>query len=144
MIKKVSSLALSVVPFLYVASVQAAGLGEVELNKYKNIRVDQGTTGLGFQIPSFSDILTFAIRGFFIIAGLAALFFLLLGALAWVTSGGNKENVEKAQQKIQQAVVGVILIAVVLAVVATLENVVFNKKVCFGLTCPVTIPSLVN
>ena len=102
------------------------------------------TGELGFSIPSFSDILTFAIRAFFVIAGVAALFFLLLGALAWVTSGGNKENVEKAQQKIQQAVVGVILIAVVLAIVATLESVVFHNKICFGLTCTLTIPSLIK
>ena len=68
-----------------------------------SIIVDQGAGGLGFKIPTFSDILTFTIRGFFIVSGVAALFFLLLGALAWVTSGGNKENVEKAQQKIQQA-----------------------------------------
>ncbi len=132
MVRKLSAFVLTASAFLLTGSVQAQN----------SIQVNQGE--LGFKIPTFSDILTFAIRGFFIIAGLAALFYLLLGALAWVTSGGNKENVEKAQQKIQQAVIGVILIAVVLAVVATLENVVFNKLICFGLTCPITIPSLVK
>jgi len=137
MIRKISYILASFSSLLFVGAVYAQ-------QNSNTIQVDQGPGGLGFQIPNFSDILTFMIRGFFIIAGLAALFFLLLGALAWVTSGGNKENVEKAQQKIQQAVVGVILIAVVLAVVATLENVVFQRKICFGLTCAITIPSLVK
>lgn len=108
------------------------------------IKVDQGVNGLNFRIPSLSDILTFAIRAFFIIAGLAALLFLLLGALAWVTSGGDKENVSKAQGKITNAIIGVILIAVVLAVIVTLEQVVFAQRICLGLSCPITIPSIIK
>ena len=100
--------------------------------------------GTGIQIPTLSIILTFAIRMFFIIGGLAALLFLLLGALAWITSGGDKENVSKAQAKITNAIIGVILIAVVLAVIVTLEQVVFGGKICLGLSCPLTIPSLVK
>ena len=61
---------------------------------------------LGWNVPSLGGILTFMIRLFFIVAGLAALFYLLLGALAWVTSGGSKDQVEGAQKKIIAAVVG--------------------------------------
>lgn len=103
-----------------------------------------GTAALGFAIPSLADILTFMIRLFFVIAGLFALLYLLMGALSWVTSGGNKENVEKAQQKIQAAVIGVILIVAVLSIIWTLETVVFSGKICFGISCPMTIPSLIK
>lgn len=106
--------------------------------------VQVGEKALGFAIPSFGDILTFLIRGFFAIAGVAALVYLLLGAFAWVTSGGNKENVEKAREKIVAAITGVILVVVVVAIVATLEQVVFDQKLCFGLTCPFTVPSLLE
>lgn len=109
------------------------------------VKVNTGTTatgGTGFSIPTLSGILTFAIRMMFIVGGLAALIFLLLGALAWITSGGDKENVSKAQQKITNAIIGVILIAVVLAVIVTLEQVVFAGRICLGLSCPITIPSL--
>lgn len=99
---------------------------------------------LGFRIPTLSEILTFAIRGFFIIAGLVALVYLLLGALAWIMSGGDKENIAKAQSKITSAIVGVILIVVVLAIVVTLEQVVFARRLCLGLSCPITIPSLLK
>ncbi len=99
---------------------------------------------LGFAIPTLSDILTFALRAIFVLGGLAALFFLLLGAFTWITSGGDKDKVAAAQAKIQAALVGVIMIAVVLAIVVTLEQVIFNRKICLGLSCPITIPSLLK
>lgn len=120
--------------FLLTRSVFAANNSDVQVNQ----------NALGFQIPTFGDILTFLIRGFFAIAGVAALVYLLLGAFSWVTSGGNKENVEKAREKIIAAITGVILVVVVVAVVATLEQVVFQGRLCFGLTCPFTVPSLLK
>ncbi|MFH1827097.1 MAG: hypothetical protein ABH812_01525 [bacterium] len=99
---------------------------------------------LGFAIPSFGGIITFIIRFFFVMAGLAALLYLLLGAFSWITSGGNKENVEKARDKIQAAIVGIILVVIVVAILATLEQVVFAQKLCFGLTCDVSIPALLQ
>lgn len=99
---------------------------------------------LGWPIPSLGGILTFVIRLFFAIAGLAALFYLLLGALAWVTSGGSKDQVEAAQKKIMAAVIGVVLIVVVLSIIVTLEQVVFQCRICFGLSCNVTIPSILD
>lgn len=102
------------------------------------------TGELGFQIPSLGDILTFVIRAFFVIAGLAALFYMLLGAFAWVTSGGDADAVSAAQQKIQAAVVGMLIIVGVLAIIWTLEQVIFNRRICLGLSCPLTLPGLVE
>ena len=99
---------------------------------------------LGFKIPSLGDLLTFAIRGFFVIAGLAALFYMLLGAFAWVTSGGDKDATTAAQQKITAAVVGVLIIVAVLAIIWTLEQVIFKRRICLGLSCPVTLPGLID
>ncbi len=102
------------------------------------------TGELGFQIPSLGDILTFAIRAFFVIAGLAALFYLLLGAMAWVTSGGDKDAITAAREKIQAAVLGMIMIVAVLAVIWTLEQVIFKRRICLGLSCPLTLPGLIE
>src|SRR3989344_1758241 len=101
-------------------------------------------SSLGFQIPTLGDILTFAIRAFFAIAGLAALFYMLLGAFAWVTSGGDKDAITAAREKIQAAVVGMILLVAVLAVVWTLEQVIFKRRICLGLSCSVTLPGLIE
>lgn len=99
---------------------------------------------LGFSVPGFSAILGFAIRLFFTVAGLAALFFLLIGAFRWITSGGDKEAVSGARDQIIQAAIGAILIVVVLSIIVILETLVFRQQVCFGLSCPVTIGALVT
>lgn len=107
-----------------------------------DVKVDAGA--LKFRIPTFSDLLTFLIRFFFVIAGIAALIMMLWGALAWVTSGGEKEGVEKARDKIVAAIVGIILIVVALAVIWSMENIVFGGRICFGLSCAVTLPELLK
>lgn len=91
---------------------------------------------------ALSNILSAGIKMFFIVAGLAALLYLLLGAFDWITSGGEKEKIMKAQSKIQNAIVGLILMFVVLAGLVTLERVAFKCKFCFGLSCPIQIPKL--
>jgi len=123
---------LTLINNLFVKGVYAASTNET------------AQASLGFQIPTLTYVLSFFIRFFFIIGGIIALIFLLLGAFSWITSSGNKENVQKAQEKIQAAVVGLILIAVVLAIAVTLEQFVFNKEICFGISCPLKIPSLFN
>lgn len=127
-----------IAPVLTYLSLTASVFAETG----KDFKVDE--SALKFSIPTFGDILTFLIRGFFAVAGVFALVYLLLGAFSWVTSGGNKENVEKAREKIIAAITGVILVVVVVAVVATLEQVVFQERLCFGLTCAFTVPALLK
>lgn len=137
MLDKVKYVAFTTAAFLFAPQVFAD-------NKAVINDVNVSTANIGFAPPNLATILSFAIRLFFVIAGIFALLYLLLGAFAWVTSGGNKENVEKAQQKIQAAIIGVILIVAVLAIVVTLEQAVFGKKICFGISCDIQIPSLVG
>lgn len=99
---------------------------------------------LGFVIPNITDILTFILRFFFILAGLVAILYLLLGALAWITSGGNKESVDKAREKIQAAIVGLILIFVVLAVIVVIEKIFFVPGTGLGISEPIVFPKLIE
>jgi len=96
---------------------------------------------LGFTPPSLDQVLTFLIRSFFVISGLVALIYLLLGALSWITSGGNKENVDKAREKIQAALIGVILVFIVIALVGVIENVL---SLGLGITRPIVFPKLIQ
>lgn len=95
---------------------------------------------IGINIPTFDKVLTFVIRLFFVVAGLVALLYLLLGAFAWVTSGGNKENIDKAREKIQAAIIGVVLIFAVLAVAGVVENML---GIGLGITRDIQFPQLV-
>lgn len=49
-------------------------------------------------------------------SGLFMLIYLLWGAFDWIASGGEKEKVEKAQQKITNALIGIVLVFVVLTI----------------------------
>jgi len=96
----------------------------------------------GLPVISFGELLTFIIRGIFIVAGLLALFYALMGGIAWITSGGKKEELQAARDKIQAAIVGIFVLIVVLTIMWTLETAVFKRAICFGLSCPVSIPRL--
>lgn len=95
----------------------------------------------GFTIPNFGDVLTFMVRIILVGGGLIALIYLLLGAVAWITSGGNKESVDKAREKIQNAIIGLVLIVVVLSVVGLLEQIL---NIGLGIFKPITITPLVK
>lgn len=107
---------------------------------YAQGTVNLGTARLGFTPPEISDLITFAIRALFVVAGLLALLYLLLGGIAWITSGGNKESVDKARDKIQAAVIGLIVIVSVLAIVTLLEKVL---NIGLGLSQPIIFPKLI-
>lgn len=70
----------------------------------------------GDPAQGLSNLLVFGLKAFLLIAALAVLMYLLWGAFDWITSGGDKEKVSKAQNKMTYAVLGIILIVVILAV----------------------------
>lgn len=67
-------------------------------------------------VQGFGTFIGFAINIFVTIAGLFLLLYLLWGAFDWITSSGEKEKITKAQNKITNALIGIVLVFVVLAV----------------------------
>ncbi len=118
----------------------AASSGKVT-DIFGKIKSPQGLFS-GDPATAASNLLTIGIRLFFIFAGVTALIWMLRGAFDWITSGGDKEKVSAAQQRIFNAVVGVLILVGVLAIISTLEKVVFRESFCFGLTCPIEIPRI--
>ena len=113
-----------------------------EANAEQTIQVSEDA--IGFEIPNFGEFLSFMIKFLFVLAGLLALFYMLWGALSWVTSGGDKDAVGKARDKIQAAVIGILVIVFTLSVIIALEQVVFKESICFGISCPVDLPDLLT
>jgi|SRR3989344_2063850 len=99
---------------------------------------------VGLPVLEFGPVLTFLIRLIFIIAGITALFVGLLGGMDWITSNGEKEALDKARNKIQAAIVGIFVLVLILTIFWTIEQVVFKKAICFGISCEIKIPSLVG
>lgn len=71
---------------------------------------------------SVGGIVTFAVAFIIVIAVLAAVLFIVIGAFQWITSGGDKQKVADARNHILAAVIGLIIIAlsfVIINVVTT-------------------------
>lgn len=62
-----------------------------------------------FPVSDIGTLLTGVINAAIIIGALAALMFIILGGIQWITSGGDKNKTDEAQKKITNAVVGLIV-----------------------------------
>jgi len=66
--------------------------------------------GTGFA-QNFSSLLSFVLRLVLGIAALLVFFYLILGGIEYITSGGEKGKTEAARNKITSAVIGLIILA---------------------------------
>lgn len=74
----------------------------------------QGGTGQG---PKALGLLIGNLVGLLLIGGfILTLFFLITGAITWITSGGDKNSLENARNRIIHAIMGVIILAAVWAI----------------------------
>ena len=99
-----------------------------------NVGGDNPVQGLG-------NFIAFGIRMFILVAGIFLLFYLLWGAFDWIVSGGEKEKITKAQGKITNALIGMLLVFVVLTVFNLLAGnilgiVVLNDSGGFDIKLP--------
>lgn len=67
-------------------------------------------------VAGLGKFIGFGINMFILIAGMFLILYLLMGAFDWIVSGGEKEKIVKAQNKITNALIGMLLIFVVLTV----------------------------
>ena len=63
----------------------------------------------GYDASTLGDIIRNGITILFIVATIAALFFLVFGGIKWITSGGDKAGVESARNMIVAALVGLVI-----------------------------------
>ena len=96
--KKVTASAVSIAAFLLSASKAFA----LTINP-PSMGIP-GTTNVGTVIGS---ALTIA----YIVGALAVLFYLVIGAFKWITSGGDKDAVGKARATITHALIGLAILA---------------------------------
>jgi amino acid transporter len=78
-----------------------------------------------------NTFITFGINLLVVIAIIAAIIFILLGAIKWITSGGDKAKIEEAKGSITNAIIGVIVVVmafVILGVLGQILNVPYLKN----------------
>lgn len=82
-----------------------------------------GNTGSGsFQGagPAASDLISALIQLGFVVGGLAFILMFLLGGYQWITSGGDKDGLSKAKNRIVHALTGLIVLFSLYAIISFL------------------------
>jgi cytochrome bd-type quinol oxidase subunit 2 len=67
---------------------------------------------------------------------LLLLFYLIMGGFAWLTSNGDKGKTEEARNKITTAVIGMLILASVLALVLFIQYILGIQVFTFGVRDP--------
>lgn len=108
-----------------------------------NASVNQGNAGVHAikADQSIGSIISFAVTFIIVVAFLLALLFVVIGAVQWITSGGDKTKVADARNHIVAAVIGLIIVSlsfVIINIVITalglgsLQNLVIPTLQNFG------------
>ena len=75
-----------------------------------------------FNIQNLGELVSAAAGSLLIIAALLAFFYLILGGIQWITSGGDKAGMEAARNKITHAVVGLVIVGAAWAIMTLVQN----------------------
>lgn len=86
---------------------------------------------------SIGSIVSFAVAFIVVLSFLLALIFIVIGAVQWITSGGDKQKVADARNHIISAIIGLIIVALSFVIV----NIVITALGLGSLT-NLTIPTL--
>jgi len=111
MLKKISILALSLALFLSIAPLTNIFAAE-DPTLDSCIGEDGSTfnTLCDLSTGSVGKVVGYGVNILFIVAIVVALFFLIFGGIKWITSGGDKAQLETARNTIIAAVIGLILV----------------------------------
>lgn len=100
------------------------------------------TLDVGFKVPTFTVLMSNLIKLLFFLAGIMAIFQLLMGGFLWVLSGGDDKKIGEAQKRITSAIIGLIVMISSLSIVIFLEQVIFGGRFCLGISCPINVQFL--
>ncbi|GMR03308.1 MAG: hypothetical protein BMS9Abin21_141 [Thermodesulfovibrionia bacterium] len=75
------------------------------------------TNGVKFLQDFLPALITIA----FVIGVIIFFFMLILGAISWITSGGDKAAVEAARSRVTNAIVGIVILLAIYAIVSLVE-----------------------
>lgn len=74
------------------------------------------------KIENLGSLITALVGTLLIVAALLAFFYLILGGIQWITSGGDKAGMEAARNKITHAVVGLVIVGAAWAIMILVQN----------------------
>ena len=88
------------------------------------------------KIVDFAKLISALIGFVLILSGLAMFLYLIYGGWQWLTSGGDKGAIEKAQGRIAAALVGLLIVVSAWAIMTLIER---FFGICI-ISCPIKLP----
>lgn len=88
-----------------------------------------------WQFPDLGQLISILLQAALIVAGLAAFAYLLMAGLQYLTSGGEKAQVEAARGRITNAILGLALVIGSYALTRILET-IFGISIVSGIKWP--------
>jgi hypothetical protein len=77
---------------------------------------------VGF-VGDINELINLSLRVVFVIAALLVFAFLIMGAIQWITSGGEKSKTEAARNKIIAAIIGLVIVVSSFAIMTLIVRV---------------------
>lgn len=74
------------------------------------------------KIGNLGTLISALVGTLLIISALLAFFYLILGGIQWITSGGDKAGMEAARNKITHAIVGLVIVGAAWAIMILVQN----------------------
>lgn len=107
---------------MFIATRIAQGLGgkvlkSAGVNEIQN-PVISPQFGLGHADSALTNVITTVWRTAITLGGLALLVMLIIGALGWITAGGDKGQIEASRERITQSIIGMFILAGTVAISA--------------------------
>lgn len=100
-------------------------LAQVGNQAVPGLDVSGGNSGeVGAEI--LSRYIALGIQTAIVVGALAVLVYFFLGAIRWITSGGDKGSLEKARDQMVQAAVGLLILVSIIAVLNFLGPILFG------------------
>lgn len=98
-----------------------------------------GSTSLEFA-GLFANVFTIAV----VVGGLFVFYHLMLGALDWINSAGDKEKLEKARKRMTSALIGLVILVAVWILYFTITADILGIFERDGEEIKIKLPSLFN
>lgn len=83
-------------------------------------------TGVAYEEGSLGKLFGTAFSTIVTVGALFMLFQLVMGALNWINSQGDKEKIQKAQKQITNAIIGVVILVMVWVLFFTITGDIFG------------------
>jgi hypothetical protein len=97
-----------------------------------NLKDQAAADNLSGATTTFGSFFESLLGGIMFIAALLVLFYLIWGAIEWITAGGDQSKIQKGRDRIVQSIIGIIVLASTLALFGLVQSFLGLEVLNFG------------